>query len=293
MTECWKHLIEVPVEILNSFIRSTNDSKKLATGIQLFGLVLANNIDNFLYPTELSSLDFFKSLMINMKDSSKTIHASAAEVVGMLLKNIDIKKQISLDTESFSELIAYLFEILRDLDESMFITCIHRIQINYPCISERFMSKLVFHLPSLYGEFKQMCAESILSSIKVLEDPLFKTKAFMEMISHRESSLQLICLKMIYELLDKQTEEELCRLLPLICEFKNHPNVACRFQMLKTLILIYETNQLKINDSISSNSMKIKSLTNETLLITLLDEDQTIRKYNNFPYFLLYIIDPN
>ena len=277
MTECWKHLIQVPVEIICNFLRCGNDSKKLATGIQLFGLVLANNIDNYSYPTDLSSVDFFKSLIVCMKDSSKTIHASAAEVVGMLLKGLDLKKVITLDADSFNELIGYLFEVFRELDESMFITCIHRVQINYPAISERFMTKLLFHLPSLYGEFKQMCAESILSSIKVLEDPLFKTRAFMEMISHRESSLQLVCLKMIYVLCERQSEEELARLMPIICDFKKHSNAACRYQMLLILILVYEGNQFKINESITANGLKIRQLTNETLLIALLDEDQTIR----------------
>lgn len=115
----------------------------------------------------------------------------------MLLKNVDLKKTIEMDSETLNDLVSFLFEILRELDDSMFITCIHRIALNYPSISERFMTKLLFHLPSLYGEFKLMCAEAILSSITVLEDPLFKTKHFMEMITHRESSLQLVCLKVL------------------------------------------------------------------------------------------------
>lgn len=113
----------------------------------------------------------------------------------MLLNNIELKKSIEMDLEKFNELVSFLFGILRELDDSMFITCIHRITLNYPSISERFMTKLMFHLPSLYGEFKLMCAEAILSSIKVLEDSLFKTKTFIEMIAHRESSIQLVCLK--------------------------------------------------------------------------------------------------
>ena len=82
---------------------------------------------------------------------------------------------------------------------------------------------------------------------------------------------------MIYELLDKQPEEELCRLMPIVANFKTHQHFACRYQMLLILISVYEMNQFKISDSASANAVRIRAVTNETLLIALLDEDQTIR----------------
>ena len=94
------------------------------------------------------------------------------------------------------------------------------------------------------------------------------------MLTHRESSLQLVCLKMIHELLNNQTEDELNRLMPVICSFINHPYVACRYQMLLILIAIFDAYQFK-NDS--TTTFSIKTQTNETLLKALLDEDQTIR----------------
>jgi DNA-dependent protein kinase catalytic subunit len=96
----------------------------------------------------------------------------------------------------------------------------------------------------------------------------------MDMLTHRESSLQLVCLKMIHELLNNQTEDELNRLMPVICSFINHPYVACRYQMLLILIAIFDAYQFK-NDS--TTTFSIKTQTNETLLKALLDEDQTIR----------------
>lgn len=79
MTECWKDAIEVPSQVIYNLIKS-NDPKKVATGIQLFGVVLTNNISNFIYPQDFGSLDFFKQLMTCIKNNSKTIHASASEV---------------------------------------------------------------------------------------------------------------------------------------------------------------------------------------------------------------------
>jgi DNA-dependent protein kinase catalytic subunit len=100
-----------------------------------------------------------------------------------------------MEREKFEELVAFLFEVLRGMDESMFITCVHRVALNYPLISERFMAKLLHLLPGLHGEFKVMCAEAVLASIQTLEEPLLKTRSFMEMVAHRESSLQLVGLK--------------------------------------------------------------------------------------------------
>jgi DNA-dependent protein kinase catalytic subunit len=178
MTEAWRELIDVPVGLINNFMTSSDD-KKIATGIQLFGLVLSNSIECFDYPHDLSSLDFYKNLIACMKHNSKTIHASSAEVVGMLLKKLDGGQDPSADEEVFNQVLTFLFDILSKMDISLFITCVHRIQLNYPPISERCMAKLVHHLPKLYGEFKLMCAESILSSIKTLKDPLLMTVSFL------------------------------------------------------------------------------------------------------------------
>lgn len=85
-----------------------------------------------------------------------------------------------------------------------------------------------------------MCAESILSSIRTLQDPFFKLNSFMDMLTHRDSSLQIVCLKMFNAMLDKQSEDELVRLMPVVCSFVNHTHVACRYQMLIALISVYD-----------------------------------------------------
>jgi hypothetical protein len=78
-----------------------------------------------------------------------------------------------------------------------------------------------------------MCAEAILASIKVLEDPLFKTRPFMEMISHRDSSLQLVCLKV--RRLDNSTKSrdfysfmEFKDIIPITFNMKNRNRLISR-----------------------------------------------------------------
>lgn len=196
MTECWRDLIEVPASSVYRLLAAGSESpKQMSTGIQLFGVVLSNNIEAFVYPQDLSCTDLYTALMKCMKESSRTIHASAAEVFGLLLKNIGLTRVIPMDPERFEELVTSLYQLLKELDESMFITCVHRVALNWPLVSERFMAKLLHQLASLHGEFKLMCAEAVLAGIGKLDEPLLGTSTFMEMVGHRESSLQLVCLK--------------------------------------------------------------------------------------------------
>jgi DNA-dependent protein kinase catalytic subunit len=247
----------------------------LTAGIQLFGVVLSNNVENYDYPASFNKIEFYKCLIRCMKDTSKTIHAAAAEVIGMLLNSLSkVEKDLDRDGQKMiDEIVLYLNEQFKDMRIELFITCVHRITLNFPEISNNFMAKLLFNLPKLFGEFKIMCAESILSSIKQVTDPIFKLPTFTEMIEHRDSSLQLVCLKMIYALIDKQTPEELARLLKLVCNFIDHPNVACRYQMLEILRLVDEIYH-NVDNHLTS---VVKKLTYETMLKLLLDEDQVIR----------------
>lgn len=179
-----------------------------------------------------------------------------------------------MSSDKFDQVLEELFQTLSRLELNLLITCVHRIQLNYPAITERFMTILMHNLPRLYGEFKLMCAESILSSIRTVQDPFFKLPAFMEMLTHRESALQLVCLKMINAVLDKQSEEELGRLMPVICSFVTHSHVACRYQMLVALITVYE---MYSGRGVSPVMAGVQKLVQETLLLALLDPEPTIR----------------
>jgi hypothetical protein len=54
MTECWKTFIDIPVDVLYNYLKS-DDTKKLVTGIQLFGVVLSNNIEIWRFPNQITS----------------------------------------------------------------------------------------------------------------------------------------------------------------------------------------------------------------------------------------------
>jgi DNA-dependent protein kinase catalytic subunit len=197
----------------------------------------------------------------------------------MLLQQLDTKlvgeNSVQLRDE-FQYIFEYLFKILRNLDLSTFIICIHRIQLKYKDISERFLNKLIYHLPQLYGEYKLLCAEAILSSVHSLDDAIYKKPYFIEMLTHRDSALQLVCLKLVYELVDtKILPVDMSGLLPKICDFHSHTSVACRYQMINILMKLYQKyNLTSVEDECLG---QILSLCKNTLLKLLLDVDETIR----------------
>lgn len=271
------------------FLKS-DDQKKLTTGIQLFGLVLANNIEHYEFQNETSPFDLYSALINTMRNPSKLVHAPGAEVVGMLMKNVNTLCKEDKDVCVAVE--AVLLQTLKELDISLYITNVHRIQLNFPAIVDTQKSILVYHLPKLCGEFRLMCAESILARADLLEDHFFAASSFTDMIERRESSsLQLVCLRMIYEhflskqkklhedpsLLD-QIESEMMRMFSSLCdEFVKHSSVACRYQLMLILILAFDIQDSR-KDMSSVNAISVRKLTNETLLKALLDE-------GNFRFF--------
>ncbi len=90
------------------------------------------------------------------------------------------------------------------------------------------------------------------------------------MLKNGDSLLQLVSLKMIFNTLEKQSDENLKRLTPIVCSFVKHSNAACRYQMMDILIKVYQYQSNKISN-------ELRNLVNETLLLVLLDEDQPIR----------------
>lgn len=101
MAELWREFIEVPVGLIYNFLscvdQQNGPQSRIITGIQLFGLVLANRIETYDYPVNLSSVEFYKCLIKCMKQSSKFVHAPAAEVVGLLLKHRQLVQRDTSD----------------------------------------------------------------------------------------------------------------------------------------------------------------------------------------------------
>jgi DNA-dependent protein kinase catalytic subunit len=132
-----------------------------------------------------------------------------------------------------------------------------------------------------------MCAESILSAVNVLDAAIFiKSKPFVDMLSHLGSAQQLVCLKMLYGLIEKHENEDLFddifteRIIQLVCSFAEHTSVSCRLQMLLILISLYkhyDTKLLSNKESSDPIGIRARQMSGETLLRALVDDDEAIR----------------
>ena len=207
-------------------------------------------------------------------NNKKNIYTSAAEVIGMLLSDLKQKDQKS-DMEF---VLIKLTEALKSLETIEFITCIHRIQLNFKEISDKYIRKLVNCFAQLYGEPRLYCAESILSGIASLEDLIYKKPYFIEMLEQRNSSLQHVCLKIIYELIsvNKIPASDTRTLLPILTnQFLSHPHIQCRYQLTQILISLFKMHSN--TESVSEDSTFILKLCKNALLKVLLDKDSTIQ----------------
>lgn len=275
MTECWKPLIEVPAGIINTFLQS-NDEAKQTTGVQLFGVVLANDVQNYDFPGSLKPSSLYEALIKCCSQKSRKIYPAAAEVTGMLLRYLESKKETSSQIqEDYEYIIELIFKILRSLEQTEFITCVYRIQLNFKQISERFLNKLVFHFPQFHGEMRLLCGEAILAAASKLEDAIYTKSYFFDMIRERDSELQLICLKIVFELIDKINDNDILKLLPSICSFTSHTNAKCRLQVLNILMTLFDKH---VNlDRASDISAEILDMCKNNLLKFLTDTEPQIR----------------
>ena len=193
----------------------------------------------------------------------------------MLLNDLKQKKEKQNDTDM---ILLKLTEIFKSLEIIEFITCIHRIQLNFKGIIEKYIRRLVNCFSQLFGEPRLHCAESILSGATLLEDLIYKKPYFIQMLEQRNSSLQHVCLKIIFELIsvNKITSTDLRTLLPILTtQFLQHPHVACRYQLTQILISLYK---LYSNlDSADENSIEILKMCKNSLLKVLIDKDSTIQ----------------
>ena len=189
----------------------------------------------------------------------------------MLLSHLKNKKE----EDDFNYILESLSKTLRSLQLIDFIYCIHRIQLNFKEISGFYLNRLLHYFPQLFGEPRLFCAESILSAASKLEDLIYTKPYFIEMLQQRNSSLQHVCLKIIFELIDKISDTNTLTLLPILTtQFLTHSHVACRYQLTEILITLFNKYT---NLEVCPESSQILKLCKNSLLKLLIDNEQTIQ----------------
>nr|XP_054763504.1 DNA-dependent protein kinase catalytic subunit-like [Lytechinus pictus] len=285
LVECWKGVITVPTRVIYEKLQDRSpDKKDSAVGIHLLAVILANKLQPLSPTCDVDPDRFYSALASNIDNKNKAVHGAAAEVIGMAMKQMAETDQI---TDGHLHEVTYkqLHQLqLGSGKEVIFITCLHKIHLNYPVFTDRFMNKLLFMLPSIHGQPKTECLQIITARIEHIDNAFIemKNKNILALLTHKDEADQLTSLKLVDGMLPKLQPSELLHLLPAVKGFVSHPSPTCRDAMYSILMWIYD-NYREEDRRDGENADKALSIAKDTLLQGLSDQENYLRlRVSNF-----------
>ncbi|XP_033988441.1 DNA-dependent protein kinase catalytic subunit isoform X2 [Trematomus bernacchii] len=280
LVECWKDCLHVPYSLIYDRFRGTDpNSKDNSVGLQLLGIILANNLPAHEASCGIEYDGYIQSLTNNVTFVRyKEVYAAAAEIIGLVLKNMtemDNHRQelLSLAASKITNLKK------KDMDDK-FIICLNKVSKHFPPFMDRFVNFVFSLLPKLHGILKTHCLECVLSRADFIPDIFLhlKTTGFIQMMSHRDESRQRVCLDIIHKIMARLTPVELQELLGAVTAFVSHPSPVCRERMYDILMWIQD-NYSDAESMEDNTSVEVLNAAKETLLQGLSEENQGLQLY--------------
>uniref|UniRef100_A0A3B4ZYV0 DNA-dependent protein kinase catalytic subunit n=1 Tax=Stegastes partitus TaxID=144197 RepID=A0A3B4ZYV0_9TELE len=266
LVECWKECLHVPYRylIFERFCGTDPNSKDNSVGLQLLGIILANNLPAY---DATCGIEYIQSLTNNVSFVRyKDVYSAAAEVIGLVLKSTTEMGDITNLKK-------------KELDDK-FIICLNKVSKHFPPFMDRFVNYVFFLLPKLHGILKTNCLECVLSRADVIPDIFLqlKTSGFAQMMGHRDEARQRVCLDIIHKIIALLSPSELQELLGTVTAFVSHPSPVCRERMYDILMWILDNygDEESMNDSCSA---EVLNAAKETLLQGLSEENQGLQLY--------------
>ncbi|KAF9909938.1 hypothetical protein EC991_007741 [Linnemannia zychae] len=280
--ENWSNIAIVPTNVIyNNF--SNKDEKKNITGIQLLGIVLTHDNPPFFKGPEidLGTLNegmFYEALVRNMGSSPKPVYTSAAEVCGLALAYMKKHKCMN---EDFADMVTRkLSELVLSVSNPgpkskggtvQFLYCLHKVQLNYPEMTDAFGLRLLFLFPQLLGEERTLALEILAGRAQFIPD-LFQSLQglnFLGCLKHRDEGTQFAALSIIYGLWESLKPEQIMYFLDtLVFEFSSHSSMECRKLYYSILMMLFDK---------SSNTPHVLKALRTQLLRGLGDSSESIR----------------
>ncbi|XP_048223408.1 DNA-dependent protein kinase catalytic subunit [Perognathus longimembris pacificus] len=274
VVECWKDCLSIPYRLIfEKFSSPNSNSKDNSIGIQLLGIVMANNLPPYDPKCGIESIKYFQALVNNMSFVKyKEVYAAAAEVLGLVLQYLIERKNVL--AESVHELVVKQLKQHQNTMEDKFIVCLNKAVKGFPPLADRFLNAVFFLLPKFHGIMKTLCLEVILCRAEEITDLYFqlKSKNFVQVMRHRDDERQKVCLDIIYKMMAKLKPVELRELLNPVMEFVSHPSPMCREQMYNIVMWIYD-NYRDPESQMDSDSQEILKLAKDVLIQGLIDEN--------------------
>ncbi|XP_053105021.1 DNA-dependent protein kinase catalytic subunit isoform X2 [Hemicordylus capensis] len=278
VVECWKDCLNIPYRIIfERFSGGDPNTKDNTVGIQLLGIVLANNMPPYDPKCEIDSVRYFQALANNMAlIRYKEVYAAAAEVLGLVLQYIAEKENV-FEGPIYDLVIKQLKEH-QNTKEDKFIVCLNKVAKNFPPLADRFMNTVFFLIPKLHGVMKTYCLEVVLCRAQEIEDLYLqmKSKDFTQIMSHRDDERQTVCLDIVYKMLPKLKPTEVQELLPTVTGFISHPSALCRERMYDILMWIHD-NYRDPESQADQDSSDVFKQAKEFLLQGLIDENSGLQ----------------
>ncbi|MBZ3885751.1 DNA-dependent protein kinase catalytic subunit [Sciurus carolinensis] len=274
LVECWKDCLSIPYRLIfEKFSSQDPNSKDNSIGIQLLGIVMANNLSPYDPKCGIESIKYFQTLVNNMSFIKyKEVYAAAAEVLGLILQYVTERKNVL--EELVFELVVKQLKQHQNTMEDKFIVCLNKAVKGFPPLADRFLNALFFLLPKFHGVMKTLCLEVVLCRAEGITDLYFqlKSKDFIQVMRHRDDERQKVCLDIIYKMMAKLKPVELRELMNPIVEFVSHPSPICREQMYNILMWTHD-NYRDPESQTDDDSQEIFKLAKDVLIQGLIDEN--------------------
>lgn len=280
LVECWKDCLHVPYSLIyERFSGPNQNSKDNSVGLQLLGIILANNLPAYDASCGIEYDRYIRSLTDNLSFVRyKEVYAAAAEIIGLILKNMT--EMDDRHRELLSHAASKITNLKKNNMDDKFIICLNKVSKHFPPFMDRFVNYVFFLLPKLHGVLKTHCLECVLSRADVIPDVFLqlKTTGFVQMIGHRDEARQRVCLDIIHKIIALLTPVELQELLGAVTAFVSHPSPVCRERMYDVLMWIQD-NYSDAESMEDNTSVEVLSAAKETLLQGLSEENQGLQLY--------------
>ncbi|XP_038201173.1 DNA-dependent protein kinase catalytic subunit [Arvicola amphibius] len=274
VVECWKECLSIPYRLIfENFSHKDLNSKDNSVGIQLLGIVIANDLPPYDPKCDIPSTKYFEALVNNMSFVKyKEVYAAAAEVLGLTLQHVTERKHVI--AESIYELVVKQLKQHQNTMEDKFIVCLNKIVKGFPPLADSFLNAVFFLLPKFHGVMKTLCLEVVLCRAEMTTGLYLqlKSKDFLQVMKHRDDERQKVCLDIVYKMMAKLKPVELRELLNPVVEFVSHPSPTCREQMYNILMWIHD-NYRDPESQMDQDSKEIFNLAKDVLIQGLVDEN--------------------
>lgn len=280
LVECWKDCLLVPYSLIyDRFCGQNPNSKDNSVGLQLLGIILANNLPAYDASCEIEYKRYIQSLTDNLSFVRyKDIYAAAAEIIGLILKNMTEMNEHY--QELLDQAVTKVTNLKKKEMDDKFIICLNKVSKHFPPFMDRFVNFVFYLLPKMHGILKTHCLECVLSRADDIPDIFLQLKVtgFIQMMGHRDEARQRVCLDIIHKVMAKLTPVQLQELLGPVTAFVSHPSPVCRERMYDILMWIQD-NYSDAESMEDSTSVEVLNTAKETLLQGLSEENQGLQLY--------------